>query len=73
MDPREAADAARLVGASVVVPIHWGTYFPAHHGLRRLPAFIDAPAVEFAARMAEIAPAVEVRVLRPGEETVLPS
>jgi L-ascorbate metabolism protein UlaG (beta-lactamase superfamily) len=71
MDPREAAEAARLLGASVVVPIHWGTYFPAHHGLRRLPAFIEAPAAEFVSLMAEAAPEAEVRVLRPGEETVL--
>jgi L-ascorbate metabolism protein UlaG (beta-lactamase superfamily) len=71
MNPSEAAEAARLLEASIVVPIHWGTYFPAHHGLRRLPAFIEAPAAEFAARMAETAPGIEVRVLRPGEETVL--
>jgi L-ascorbate metabolism protein UlaG (beta-lactamase superfamily) len=71
MDPREAAEAARLLGASVAIPIHWGTYFPAHRGLRRLPAFVDAPAAEFASRMAEAAPKTEARVLRPGEETVL--
>ncbi len=70
MDPREAAEAAKLLQASLVVPIHWGTYFPTHHGLRRLPAFIDAPAAEFVVHMAETAPGVEVRVLQPGEETV---
>jgi L-ascorbate metabolism protein UlaG (beta-lactamase superfamily) len=69
MDPREAAEAARLLQPSLVVPIHWGTYFPAHHGLRRLPAFIEAPAAQFVAHMAETAPGAEVRVLQPGEET----
>jgi L-ascorbate metabolism protein UlaG (beta-lactamase superfamily) len=71
MDPREAAEAAHRLGASVAIPIHWGTYFPAHHGLRRLPVFIDTPPAEFLSHMAETAPEIEARVLRPGEETVL--
>ena len=71
MDPQEAAEAARLLGASIAIPIHWGTYFPVHHGLRRLPAFIDAPPAEFATHMAKTAPETEVRVLRPGDETTL--
>lgn len=71
MDPAAAAEASRLLRAAVVVPIHWGTYFPAHTGLWSIPAFIELPARRFRARMEEIAPEVEVRVLRPGEETML--
>ena len=71
MNPQEAAEAARLLAASIAIPIHWGTYFPVHLGLRRLPEFIDAPATEFASHMAATAPETEVRVLRPGEETEL--
>jgi len=71
MNPDDAAQAAVLVRASTVVPIHWGTYFPLHSGLRKAPPFIDGPAEEFVARMATTAPEVEVRVLRPGEEAVL--
>jgi L-ascorbate metabolism protein UlaG (beta-lactamase superfamily) len=69
MDPAEATEAARLLQPSVAIPIHWGTYFPVHHGVRRLPAFIDAPAAEFASHMATKVPETEVRVLRPGDET----
>jgi L-ascorbate metabolism protein UlaG (beta-lactamase superfamily) len=69
MDPREAAQAVRLVRASVVIPIHWGTYFPLQTAVRGRPAFLDGPPEEFEARVREIAPDAEVRVLRPGEET----
>lgn len=71
MDPRAAAEAARLLRASIVIPIHWGTFFPFHSGLRGRPEFVDRPAEEFVAHMRGIAPGVEVRVLRPSEETSL--
>jgi L-ascorbate metabolism protein UlaG (beta-lactamase superfamily) len=71
MNPRSAAEAARLLRASVAVPIHWGTYFPAHTGLRGTPAFVDEPAAQFESHLREIAPEIEARILRPGEETVV--
>jgi L-ascorbate metabolism protein UlaG (beta-lactamase superfamily) len=73
MNPDDAAKAAVLLQASTVVPIHWGTYFPIHSGLRGHPPFVDAPATEFVARMAEAAPSIEVRVLRPGGEALFQS
>lgn len=71
LDPRSAAEAARLLRPSIAIPIHWGTYFPSHAGLRRLPAFLERPAAQFSAHMAELAPTVELRILRPGEETAI--
>ncbi len=71
MDPEAAVAAARLLRASVVVPIHWGTYFPFHSSLRKIPAFLDEPAEEFASRMRESAPEIEVHVLEPGASVVL--
>ncbi len=67
LDPKRAAEAAARIRPGLVVPIHWGTYFPIHLGLTRTPAFLDLPPLEFAAAMQERAPEIEVRVLRVGE------
>jgi L-ascorbate metabolism protein UlaG (beta-lactamase superfamily) len=67
LDPPRAAEAAAMIRPSLVVPIHWGTYFPIHLGLTRTPAFVDVPPLEFLAAMRETAPDIEVRVLQPGE------
>jgi L-ascorbate metabolism protein UlaG (beta-lactamase superfamily) len=67
LNPVSAAEAAALVRPRVAVPIHWGTYFPIHLGLRGAPRFVDLPPAEFVAAAGKTAPAVEVRVLRPGE------
>ena len=69
LDPERAAEAVALVRPSMVVPIHWGTYFPIHLGLAGKPAFVDLPPAQFAAALAERAPDVELRVLRVGEGT----
>ncbi len=69
MSPPEAAEAARLLRASVAIPIHWGTYFPLQSARHGKPAFLDRPADEFLAAMNARAPEIEVRVLHPGEET----
>jgi L-ascorbate metabolism protein UlaG (beta-lactamase superfamily) len=71
MDPEQAVEAARRVGAPVVIPIHWGTYFPAHAGLRGAPPYVDEPAEDFVARMAAALPDTDVRVLRPGTSSAL--
>jgi L-ascorbate metabolism protein UlaG (beta-lactamase superfamily) len=71
LDPGRAAEAVALVRPAVVVPIHWGTYFPIHMGLRGAPAFLESPPAAFAAAAAQAAPDVEVRVLRPGESADL--
>jgi L-ascorbate metabolism protein UlaG (beta-lactamase superfamily) len=69
MDPVRAAQAAALLGARVVIPIHWGTYFPIHLGLRGAPAFLDTPPAIFEQALLEYAPGTELRVLRPGGST----
>ena len=71
LDPRAAAEAVLRTGASTAIPIHWGTYFPWHTAWRGRPAFLEVPVAEFAVHMREIAPDVEVRLLRPGEEAVI--
>ena len=67
LDPARAAEAVALLRPGLVVPIHWGTYFPIHLGLRGAPDFVDSPPAEFVAAVEKIAPDVLVRVLRPGQ------
>jgi L-ascorbate metabolism protein UlaG (beta-lactamase superfamily) len=70
LDPERAAQAAALILPRIVVPIHWGTLYPL--GLARFrPEPLLAPPREFAARVRELAPQVEVRTLEPGEATSL--
>ena len=71
MDPQRAAEAAALLGARLAIPIHWGTYYPVHLGLRGPPAFLTTPPALFEQAVGELAPATEVRVLQPGERTEL--
>ena len=71
LDPTSAAEAVALIRPRRVVPIHWGTYFPIHLGLRGVPRFVDVPPTRFLAEMARVAPEVAVTVLRPGESTEL--
>jgi L-ascorbate metabolism protein UlaG (beta-lactamase superfamily) len=66
LDPERAARAASLIQPRIVVPIHWGTLTTgekasARHS-RAPEKFVDA--------IARMAPAVDVRVLAPGEKLV---
>lgn len=65
LDPGTAAEAVRRLAPKVAVPIHWGTYRPLHR--RASARFLTEPAEAFARAAAEVAPDVDVRVLRPGE------
>jgi len=67
LDPARAAEAVRRLRPRVAVPIHWGTLKPVY---RRTPYSGGAPE-EFAARVGEVAPEVEVRILRVGESCSL--
>jgi L-ascorbate metabolism protein UlaG (beta-lactamase superfamily) len=67
LDPSRAAEAVARIRPELVVPIHWGTYFPIHLGLTRKPGFVDLPPLEFLAAMTETSPETRVEVLRPGE------
>ena len=66
LDPARAVHALELIKPSIAVPIHWGTYAP-----WRRPSGSAAPADAFADLAASLAPAVDVRVLRPGESCPL--
>jgi L-ascorbate metabolism protein UlaG (beta-lactamase superfamily) len=65
LDPETAAEAVRRLAPKMAVPIHWGTYRPFHR--RASSPFLTEPAEAFARAAAEIAPAVDIRVLQPGE------
>lgn len=69
LDPSSAAQALRLLRPRAAVPIHWGTYRVLHHARRVDPALLEEPARVFARAAAELAPEVEVRILRPGSRT----
>jgi L-ascorbate metabolism protein UlaG (beta-lactamase superfamily) len=72
LDPERAAQAAAVLAPRLAVPIHWGTFYP--RGLARLkPAPLRDPPHQFAARVAALAPEVEVRVLAPGKSVELPA
>lgn len=64
LDPPRAVKALKLLEPRIAVPIHWGTL--ASGALRRLGDLQGAPQ-EFALLAAEQVPAVDVRVLQPGE------
>jgi len=66
LDPVRAVEALELIRPRVAIPIHWGTY-----GAWRRPGGLDTPARTFAELAASVVPAVDVRVLRPGESCSL--
>ncbi len=70
LGPRGAARLAGTIGAGVVVPIHWGTLYPA--GLARVwRGPLEAPAAGFRDACAELAPDADPRILVPGETTTV--
>jgi L-ascorbate metabolism protein UlaG (beta-lactamase superfamily) len=71
LDPARAAEAVALIRPRLVIPIHWGTYFPIHLGLAGRPAFVSVPPIEFATALKEKAPDARVEVLQPGESLEL--
>jgi L-ascorbate metabolism protein UlaG (beta-lactamase superfamily) len=66
LDPPRAAQALALIRPRIAIPIHWGTYAP-----WRRPEGLETPAREFAEIATTVAPAVDVRVLRPGQSCAL--
>jgi L-ascorbate metabolism protein UlaG (beta-lactamase superfamily) len=65
LDPERAADAVALLEPRLAVPIHWGTLFPRIN--RDRAGRLTDPPHEFAASAARVAPAVDVRILAPGD------
>ena len=70
MDPEVAAHAAALLAPRVVIPIHWATYLPLGNSADH--ALLREPGPTFARHMREVAPDVEVALLKPGESLDLP-
>lgn len=66
LDVTRAAEALRLLQPRIAVPIHWGT-FRTPFG----PPLDDRPARELVRAAAEVAPDVDVRILRIGETMAL--
>jgi L-ascorbate metabolism protein UlaG (beta-lactamase superfamily) len=66
LDPSRAAEALRLLRPKIAVPVHWGTFRTPFGALSG-----DGPAREFVRAAAEVAPDVDVRVLRIGETLTL--
>ncbi len=71
LNARTAAQALCLLRSQVAIPIHWGTLSPAGPGWHRW-SFLDDPPYAFLAHAAREAPQAEVRILKPGQETVFP-
>lgn len=68
MGPRSAADALNDIRPTAAIPIHWATLYPRQlHRVWKRPLL--EPGDRFAAHAAQLAPDVDVRVLRPGERT----
>jgi L-ascorbate metabolism protein UlaG (beta-lactamase superfamily) len=70
LDPERAAQAAARIAPRVAIPIHWGTFSLPWPYPR--PSDPRAPACAFVTAVARIAPAVDARVLQPGERVELP-
>jgi L-ascorbate metabolism protein UlaG (beta-lactamase superfamily) len=68
LNPQSAAEALRLLRPRVAVPIHWGTF---RTPFGRRPD--DAAPLAFVRAAGELAPSVEVRVLRIWESCTLES
>ena len=68
LDPRSAAEALQLLRPRAAIPIHWGTYRMLHR-TRVDRRELEAPALAFAQAAAELAPDVDIRILRPGDHT----
>ncbi len=69
MDAHEAARAASILRPRLAIPVHWGTLRPIIG--RRAPLDHSGAPHEFARHLAELAPDIEVRILQPGEETII--
>jgi L-ascorbate metabolism protein UlaG (beta-lactamase superfamily) len=66
----DAAKAVALIGPRVAIPVHWGTFMRIGLARRHRERLNNAPH-RFAEEVANLAPDVEVRILRPGQGTEL--
>lgn len=69
LDPHRAAQAAAILEARHVLPIHWGTFAP--RGLRRAePRWFDDPARRLEQAIASESPHTTLRLVRPGSDLI---
>ena len=70
LNPKRAAEALKLLRPTVAIPIHWGTFHPMGMGWLKLRYLIEPP-YKFAFYAKKYAPEVELRIIKPGEQTKL--
>ncbi|MGH2879040.1 MAG: MBL fold metallo-hydrolase [Solirubrobacteraceae bacterium] len=70
MGPLDAARALAAIQPRIAIPVHWGTLLPVGLARRHRARLGDPPRL-FAEYAARLAPAVEVRILAPGQATKL--
>ncbi|UCG52432.1 MAG: MBL fold metallo-hydrolase, partial [Candidatus Latescibacterota bacterium] len=70
MTPSQAAEAVNLLSPRTAIPIHWGTVHPVGPMWKNM-AFLEQPPHTFARAAAVSAPMTEVRVLSPGDSTLI--
>jgi L-ascorbate metabolism protein UlaG (beta-lactamase superfamily) len=70
MTPTDAAVALSMLSPRAAIPIHWGTIHPLGPVWKNL-AFLSEPPHHFAREAARRAPMTEVRILSPGDSTVI--
>jgi L-ascorbate metabolism protein UlaG (beta-lactamase superfamily) len=70
MTPSEAAEALAMLRPRAAVPIHWGTIYPIGSVWKNM-AYLEEPPRVFARAAARTTPMTDVRVLSPGQSTVV--
>lgn len=70
MSPAEAAEALSMLSARTAIPIHWGTVHPMGPIWKNM-SFLEQPPRIFSREAARSAPMTDVRILSPGESTVV--
>jgi len=70
MTPAQAAQALGMLSPRTAIPIHWGTVHPIGP-IWETMAFLNEPPHTFAREAARTAPMTDVRVLSPGESTLI--
>lgn len=69
LDPRRAAEAAGVLRARAVLPVHWGTFAPAGFR-RRPPSWLHRAGDDFARMLGQTAPQVHLALNRPGPDVI---
>ena len=70
MNPLRAAEALTLLQPRLAIPIHWGVLRPTGIGWLK-PNYLTIPPHTFAHYAAKLAPAVDIRIMQPGDSVSL--